>query len=61
MALFTLSFDCPLFSQEASVDTNGPDVVDMLFTRFGRSIAETLAHVAPHASVILGDDSDDDE
>jgi hypothetical protein len=58
---FNITFDCPLFSLEFSTDANpSPDVLDTVLTRLNRSVAESLAQVSPHASVILGD-SDDDE
>ena len=58
---FGLSFDCPLFTLELTTDADmSPDVLDTALSRFSRSVAESLAQVAPHAGVILGD-SDDDE
>lgn len=60
--MFNLSFDTPLFTLEFSTDAApSPDVLDTVLTRFNRAVAETLAQVAPHASVILGDDDSDDE
>lgn len=59
---FNLTFDCPLFSLDLSTDVDpSPDVLDNVLTRFNRAVADSLAQVAPHAGVILGDDSDDDD
>ena len=58
---FELRFECPLFGLEFSTDASpSPDVFDSAMTRFNRAIAETLAQVTPHATVILGDDGDDE-
>jgi hypothetical protein len=59
---FSLNFDTPLFTLEFSTDAApSPDVLDTVLTRFSRAVSESLAQVAPHAGVILGEDSDDDE
>lgn len=59
---FEVSFDCPMFSLNVQTDTDpSPDVFDHMATRFNRLVNETLASVAPHAAVILGDDEDDDD
>ena len=58
--MFALSFDCPLFTLDLSTDAApSPDVLDTVLTRFSRTVAESLAQVAPHAGVILGDDDSD--
>ena len=58
---FELRFECPLFGLEFSTDANpSPDVFDSAMTRFNRGIADTLAQVTPHATVILGDDDESD-
>ena len=60
--MFQLSFDTPLFTLEFSTDADpSPDVLDSCLTRLNRAISDALANVAPHAGVILGDDSDGDE
>lgn len=60
--MFQLSFDTPLFTLEFSTDANpSPDVLDSILTRFNQAVNDALASVAPHAGVILGDDTDDDE
>jgi hypothetical protein len=58
---FTVNFDCPLFSLEFSTDANpSPDVLDSCLTRLNRAVSDHLAQVAPHAGVILGEDTDDE-
>ena len=58
---FGLNFDCPLFTLEFQTDANpSPDVLDSTMTRFNRAVNDSLANIAPHAGVILGD-TDDDE
>jgi len=59
---FNLSFDTPLFTLDFSTDAApSPDVLDSVLTRFNRAVCDALANVAPHAGVILGDDTDDDD
>jgi hypothetical protein len=58
---FNVTFDCPLFSLEFSTDANpSPDVLDTCLTRLNRAVNDSLASVAPHAGVILGEDTDDE-
>lgn len=57
---FGITFSSPLFDLEFSTDANpSPDVLDSVLTRLNRAVAETLANVAPHAGVILGEDDDE--
>ncbi len=58
---FQVSIDTPLFTLDFNTDANpSPDALDSVLTRLNRSVAETLANVIPHATVILGDDEDED-
>lgn len=58
---FQVNFDCPLFSLELHADADpSPDILDNALTRFNRAVSDSLANVAPHAALILGDDNDDD-